>query len=91
MTAYENGLKSNDTRFLLKPDLDFFKFFGNPSGSRRRQRRPRLPPNLSAGSEEGTGFAFATALLYDRVVRGDALPPRANKPRVGTVGGAGVG
>jgi membrane protease subunit HflC len=32
MTAYENGLKSNDTRFLLRPDSDFFKFFGDPSG-----------------------------------------------------------
>jgi len=32
MTAYENGLKSSDTRFLLKPDSDFFKFFGNASG-----------------------------------------------------------
>jgi modulator of FtsH protease HflC len=32
MTAYENGLKSADTRFLLKPDSDFFKYFGNPSG-----------------------------------------------------------
>ena len=32
MSAYENGLKSNDTRFLLRPDSDFFKFFGNASG-----------------------------------------------------------
>jgi modulator of FtsH protease HflC len=32
MTAYENGLKSNDTRFLLRPDSDFFKFFNNSSG-----------------------------------------------------------
>jgi membrane protease subunit HflC len=32
MTAYENGLKSNDTRFLLRPDSDFFRFFNNPSG-----------------------------------------------------------
>jgi modulator of FtsH protease HflC len=32
MTAYENGLKSSDTRFLLRPDSDFFRFFGNPSG-----------------------------------------------------------
>jgi len=30
MTAYENGLKSSDTRFLLKPDSDFFKYFGSP-------------------------------------------------------------
>jgi membrane protease subunit HflC len=33
MTAYENGLKSNDTRFLLRPDSDFFKFFNGPSGA----------------------------------------------------------
>jgi modulator of FtsH protease HflC len=32
MSAYENGLKSNDTRFLLRPDSEFFKFFSNPSG-----------------------------------------------------------
>ena len=32
MTAYENGLKSNDTRFLLRPESDFFRYFGNPSG-----------------------------------------------------------
>jgi len=32
MTAYENGLKSSDTRFLLRPDSDFFKYFSSPSG-----------------------------------------------------------
>ena len=32
MTAYENGMKSADTRFLLQPDSDFFKYFSNPSG-----------------------------------------------------------
>ena len=32
MTAYENGLKANDTRFLLRPDSDFFRYFSNPSG-----------------------------------------------------------
>lgn len=32
MTAYEAGLKPNDTRFLLRPDSDFFRYFGNPSG-----------------------------------------------------------
>jgi len=32
MSAYENGLKSNDTRFLLRPDSDFFKFFNASSG-----------------------------------------------------------
>ena len=32
MSAYETGLRSNDTRFLLRPDSDFFKFFSNSSG-----------------------------------------------------------
>ncbi len=32
MTAYETGLKSADTRFLLRPDSDFFRYFSNPSG-----------------------------------------------------------
>jgi membrane protease subunit HflC len=43
MTAYENGLKSNDTRFLLRPDSDFFKFFSNSSG-----HPPAAPPAASA-------------------------------------------
>jgi len=32
MSAYENGLKGADTRFLLTPDSDFFRFFGSPAG-----------------------------------------------------------
>jgi len=38
MTAYEHGLKSADTRFLLRPDSNFFRYFGNPSG------KPAEPP-----------------------------------------------
>ena len=32
MSAYENGLRSNDTRFLLRPDSEFFRYFGSASG-----------------------------------------------------------
>jgi modulator of FtsH protease HflC len=32
MQAYEAGLRPNDTRLVLRPDSDFFKYFGNPSG-----------------------------------------------------------
>jgi membrane protease subunit HflC len=32
MQAYEAGLKSGDTRMLLKPDSEFFRFFVDPSG-----------------------------------------------------------
>jgi membrane protease subunit HflC len=32
MAAYEAGLRSNDTRFLLRPDSSFFRFFGAADG-----------------------------------------------------------
>jgi len=32
MQAYENGLRHNDTRLLLAPDSDFFRYFNDPSG-----------------------------------------------------------
>ena len=32
MQAYEAGLRHNDTRMLLKPDSDFFRYFNDPSG-----------------------------------------------------------
>ncbi|MGL5167913.1 MAG: protease modulator HflC [Afipia sp.] len=32
MTAYETSMKGSDTRFLLRPDSEFFRFFANPTG-----------------------------------------------------------
>jgi membrane protease subunit HflC len=32
MSAYETGLRSSDTRYLLRPDSDFFRYFGSPAG-----------------------------------------------------------
>jgi membrane protease subunit HflC len=34
MQAYETGLKPGDTRMILSPDSDFFRYFGEPSGRR---------------------------------------------------------
>ncbi len=31
MGAYESSLRTNDTRYLLRPDSDFFRFFSNPA------------------------------------------------------------
>ncbi len=42
MTAYETALKSNDTRLLLRPDSDFFRFFGGAGG-----KSPK-PPEAAA-------------------------------------------
>jgi len=46
MAAYENGLKSGDTRFLLRPDSDFFKFFGSAGG--RPAAAASAPPPVAA-------------------------------------------
>src|SRR5258706_10846622 len=35
MQAYEAGLRSNDTRMVLKPNSDFFRYFGDPMGKIR--------------------------------------------------------
>ncbi len=32
MQAYEQGLRASDTRLVLRPDSDFFRYFGDPSG-----------------------------------------------------------
>jgi membrane protease subunit HflC len=40
MQAYEHGLKSNDTRMLLKPDSSFFRYFSDPSGKARDKAAP---------------------------------------------------
>jgi membrane protease subunit HflC len=37
MQAYENGLRHNDTRMVLKPDSDFFRYFTDPSGKMKDQ------------------------------------------------------
>jgi modulator of FtsH protease HflC len=33
MQAYEQGFKSGDTRMLLSPDSEFFRYFQNPAGN----------------------------------------------------------
>ena len=35
MQAYETGMKHNDTRMLLRPDSEFFRYFVDPSGKPR--------------------------------------------------------
>jgi membrane protease subunit HflC len=42
MQAYETGLKHTDTRLLLKPDTNFFRYFNDPSG--KGAALPGTPP-----------------------------------------------
>jgi membrane protease subunit HflC len=40
MQAYEAGMRPNDTRMLLKPDSEFFRYFVDPSGKVREGATP---------------------------------------------------
>jgi membrane protease subunit HflC len=40
MQALEAGLRHNDTRMLLKPDSEFFRYFTDPSGKPREGNKP---------------------------------------------------
>ncbi len=35
MQAYETGIRSTDTRMLIRPDSEFFRYFADPSGKLR--------------------------------------------------------
>jgi membrane protease subunit HflC len=35
MVAYEESLKSGDTRLVISPDTDFFTYFKDPLGSNK--------------------------------------------------------
>jgi membrane protease subunit HflC len=62
MQAYENGLKANDTRLLLKPDSNFFRYFNNPSGKAAPAGQSSPPaasgaPSASSAPAAPTGAA----------------------------------
>jgi membrane protease subunit HflC len=44
MQAYEHGMRHNDTRMVLQPDSEFFRYFVDPSGKQREGSRPIGPP-----------------------------------------------
>lgn len=67
MLAYQNGLKHNDTRYVLRPDTSFFRYFNDPSGKMpvEATREPAPPqPNGSAPTS----------------ARPEAMAPRAEVP-----------
>jgi membrane protease subunit HflC len=44
MQAYENGMRHSDTRMVLQPDSEFFRYFVDPSGKQREGSRLIGPP-----------------------------------------------
>jgi membrane protease subunit HflC len=72
MQAYEAGLKGPDTRMVLAPNSDFFRYFNDPSGQRRvppaapaSPGAPGVPPPVAPSSATppppGGGQALNTA------------------------------
>jgi membrane protease subunit HflC len=58
MQAYEAGLRHNDTRMLLKPDSEFFRYFVDPSGKPRdndaaAKQREAAPQPQPAPQQQG--------------------------------------
>jgi membrane protease subunit HflC len=47
MQAYEAGIKPGDTRMLLAPDSEFFKYFNSPGAN------PSTSPAANAGTSPG--------------------------------------
>jgi modulator of FtsH protease HflC len=53
MQAYETGLKHNDTRMLLKPDTNFFRYFMDPSGKTSEAAKSDSSKSDSSKSDKG--------------------------------------
>jgi membrane protease subunit HflC len=50
MQAYESGLGHSDTRMVLKPDSEFFRYFVDPSGRMPGAAAPQQPAPATPGS-----------------------------------------
>ena len=82
MQAYEAGLGHNDTRMVLRPDSDFFRYFADPSGkARERAGRTNAAPQSalapqrrkrrSGGAGRGSAMSdFIVALGLVFVIEG---------------------
>ncbi|HEX3502746.1 MAG TPA: protease modulator HflC, partial [Xanthobacteraceae bacterium] len=52
MQAYERSMQHSDTHLVLRPDSDFFRFFGDPTGK-------ATPNNAAAGAPAGPATSSA--------------------------------
>lgn len=52
MQAYEEGLKSSDTRMVISPNTEFFQYFNSPNGVAPAQpQKPAVPPTSPTSSQ----------------------------------------
>lgn len=59
MQAYEQSLRNQDTRLVISPNSDFFRYFSDPQGraaaSAAPARAPKAEPGSTTGSTTETG------------------------------------
>jgi membrane protease subunit HflC len=61
MQAYQAGLKSSDTRLVLSPNSEFFKYFGNSAGAPAGAQAAPPPAAAPAGAQPGAPAPAAPA------------------------------
>ncbi len=65
MQAYETGLKSADTRMILSPTSEFFRFFGQPSGIRPQGQQGGTGGSVTDAPRTGPQAAAKTTAKED--------------------------
>jgi len=50
MQAYQNSMQKNNTNLVLRPDSDFFRYFGDPSGKAPPDGTPATPAAHAGGA-----------------------------------------
>jgi modulator of FtsH protease HflC len=66
MQAYERSIQKGDTNLVLRPDSDFFRYFGDPNGKAPMQAGATPPPSAhpdahAAAPTPGRADAHAAA------------------------------
>lgn len=59
MQAYDQALAQQDTRFLLSPNSDFFRYFGSPLGNMPQRGAGGVSPQAGAGANTANTAANA--------------------------------
>lgn len=54
MQAYEQSLKNQDTRLVISPNSDFFRYFSDPQGRASAGAAPARTPKAEPGSTTGS-------------------------------------
>jgi membrane protease subunit HflC len=77
MQAYETGLRSGDTRMLLSPDSEFFKYFNNAGGQVPPGAKPGEHPTTPAEPKPTPEAATPPAAEPRAAIEGSGTPPEA--------------